>query len=659
MSYVEACHYLGKEPIYSNSQYRSKPELQHATWKPEPPKPAPPEIWQEKAGYFVETAQKVLWSNAGIHYLSWLKGRGLNPETIKKNRLGFNPQMFYRNRSSWGLENKVQPNGKPSWIWLPVGLVIPTFEDNKVVSIRIRQHDPSDSGSRYALVSGSLNSPKISGEAECIVVVESDLDAMLVLQEAGDLVSVLSLGSVIGRPDSEITRNLQNARLILISLDKDQAGAKVSWEWWTKYFKNAKRWPSVRGKDPCEAFQNGLDIRSWIIAGLPYRQLQGVQRTLPSSSTKACSVISGGEYKLVTDMDSLKEVICSLASSDSLAIDIKTTGPYPHSDTIRLIQIAAENGPAVIIDFLEMGAASIELIKLLLTSSSEKVFHNAKPSLKFLKKIGADINGPIFDTMLAAQILSCGDTSEPSLRGLSIKYLKEFLPNEKFDEWGKDLGQRHFSTAARDAKIIWRLKPVLAAHLNELELVNVAQLEFGCLPAVVEMELSGMLIDLDSLGPLAERLDTGKQRLEAVLIDQIGDINLNSAPQLLSALLSKGIQVPDTKSASLLPFVADYPFLADLIQYRKTCHAIQNFTEKLPNHVNPQTGRIHPNFKQLGAATGRFSCTDPNLQGIPRSKEFRRCIKAEPGNKLVMADYSQIELRVVAEISGDQRMIQA
>jgi DNA polymerase I-like protein with 3'-5' exonuclease and polymerase domains len=72
-----------------------------------------------------------------------------------------------------------------------------------------------------------------------------------------------------------------------------------------------------------------------------------------------------------------------------------------------------------------------------------------------------------------------------------------------------------------------------------------------------------------------------------------------------------------------------------------------------------KTGRIHPNFKQLGAATGRFSCTEPNLQGIPRSKEFRRCIKVKASHKLVMADYSQIELRVVAEISGDQRMIQA
>ena len=108
-----------------------------------------------------------------------------------------------------------------------------------------------------------------------------------------------------------------------------------------------------------------------------------------------------------------------------------------------------------------------------------------------------------------------------------------------------------------------------------------------------------------------------------------------------------------------MPLAADYPFIPNIIQYRKISHAIQNFTGKLPDHVNPHTGRIHANFNQLGAATGRFSCTDPNLQGIPRAKEFRRCFKAAAGHKLVIADYSQIELRIVAEISGDQRMIDA
>ena len=240
------------------------------------------------------------------------------------------------------------------------------------------------------------------------------------------------------------------------------------------------------------------------------------------------------------------------------------------------------------------------------------------------------------------------------------KYLGELVPSDKgLEDWRKDLGSQHFFTAARDARIILRLKSALTVHLQKMGMVDVAELEFACLPAVVEMELSGMLIDLGTLGPLAEKLETEKVRLEAILTSEFGEINLNSASQLLQALLSQGIQAPDTKNGTLAPFAADYPFVADIIEYRKISHAIQNFTGKLPNHVNSRTGRVHPTFKQLGAATGRFSCTDPNLQGIPRSKEFRRCIRAAAGHKLVIADYSQIELRVVAEISGDQRMIAA
>ena len=164
-----------------------------------------------------------------------------------------------------------------------------------------------------------------------------------------------------------------------------------------------------------------------------------------------------------------------------------------------------------------MGAACIEPVKLLLASNSEKVFHNAKSSLKFLKKMGVTVNGPIFDTMLAAQVLSCGDTIEPLLGGLSEKYLREFLPNDKFDTWGDDLGRQYLSTAARDARIVLKLKSVLAGHLQKLGLINVAELEFDCLPAVVEMELSGVVIDLDTLRPLAERLGAEKQRLKVVL----------------------------------------------------------------------------------------------------------------------------------------------
>jgi DNA polymerase I-like protein with 3'-5' exonuclease and polymerase domains len=108
-----------------------------------------------------------------------------------------------------------------------------------------------------------------------------------------------------------------------------------------------------------------------------------------------------------------------------------------------------------------------------------------------------------------------------------------------------------------------------------------------------------------------------------------------------------------------MDWAGKYPLINELIRYRKVAKAVQSFSSKLPGHIHPITGRIHPDYWQIGSATGRFSCSNPNLQQIPRDPRFRRCVVPEPGYKLVIADYSQIELRVVAEISDDQRMLQA
>jgi DNA polymerase I-like protein with 3'-5' exonuclease and polymerase domains len=108
-----------------------------------------------------------------------------------------------------------------------------------------------------------------------------------------------------------------------------------------------------------------------------------------------------------------------------------------------------------------------------------------------------------------------------------------------------------------------------------------------------------------------------------------------------------------------LAYSARYPLLHEFIRYRTLTYAVQHFSSKLPGHIHPLTKRIHPNYHQLGAATGRFSCTDPNLQGLPKKNGFRECAIPEPKFKLVIGDYSQIELRVAAEISGDPRMLRA
>jgi DNA polymerase I-like protein with 3'-5' exonuclease and polymerase domains len=124
-------------------------------------------------------------------------------------------------------------------------------------------------------------------------------------------------------------------------------------------------------------------------------------------------------------------------------------------------------------------------------------------------------------------------------------------------------------------------------------------------------------------------------------------------------LNAKGIDIPNTNRQTLASLSDQYPILKKVTDYRKVAKLVQGFILPLPQFINPKTGRIHSEYNQLGAATGRFSCHNPNLQQIPRDKRFRECIVASPGHKLIIADYSQIELRVAAEITGDERMVQA
>jgi DNA primase len=175
-------------------------------------------------------------------------------------------------RKAWGLPEETNPEtGKERRVWVPAGLVVPTIIDGEVCRIRIRREDPTD-GNRYVTVIGSSKKPMLWGHIRCVVVVESDLDGILISQEAGDIVSVIALGSASLRPDADTHAFLEAAETILVALDSDEAGSRQAWKWWPKHYgAQVKRWPVPTGKDPGEAYQSGLDIRAWIVAGLPER----------------------------------------------------------------------------------------------------------------------------------------------------------------------------------------------------------------------------------------------------------------------------------------------------------------------------------------------------------------------------------------------------
>jgi DNA polymerase-1 len=183
--------------------------------------------------------------------------------------------------------------------------------------------------------------------------------------------------------------------------------------------------------------------------------------------------------------------------------------------------------------------------------------------------------------------------------------------------------------------------------------MGIDQMHLTTLRQQLQTETAQAAMALTALLPPA--WETEATPLFAVAADPI---NLDSPTQLLQALQHLGVPVTSTTSGALVPLAASFPVVQAVLEYRRVRKAL-TFTEALPSHVHPATGRIHPTYWQLGAATGRFACSDPNVQQIPRTAAFRQCFIAPPGSLLVIADYSQIELRVMAELSGDPRMLAA
>lgn len=261
LSFKETCLFLGRHP----GPHKHSP-LAPPSWSPLIAK-APRELWQMKAKTFLTVAINTLWSKQGEPIRAWLKAaRGLNDATIKKSMLGYSPMDIDEPRSAWGLEPLFQ-DGTEHRQWIPKGLAIPLIQNNNVMRIRIRRDHPDDEPC-YAIISGSSDLPlNIGHDKGAIIIVGSELDAWLLSQEAGDLCAVVALGNAQVKPDSETYKRLQNASVILFSLDLDDTGTKSSWNFWRDNYQ-AKRWPIIKGKDANEARLNGLDLRAWVIAGL-------------------------------------------------------------------------------------------------------------------------------------------------------------------------------------------------------------------------------------------------------------------------------------------------------------------------------------------------------------------------------------------------------
>ena len=251
----------------------------------------PPEKWREKAAALVSWAEQYLWSPAGAEALAWLRNeRFLADETIKAARLGWVPKDVWRDRAAWGLDEQMNDRGRPKKVWIPAGLVIPLLQGSEVHRVRVRRTgELKENDSRYVVVSGGSSAPMLlETDKGAVTVLESELDAILLRQDAGDLTTPVALGSASNRPDAVITPILRGADEVLMALDADTRGAKESWAWWTSNFPKARRWPPVGGKDPGEMRAAGVDLRVWIRAAI-----ERVAQADQSGHAEAVAVLPG------------------------------------------------------------------------------------------------------------------------------------------------------------------------------------------------------------------------------------------------------------------------------------------------------------------------------------------------------------------------------
>ncbi len=392
-------------------------------------------------------------------------------------------------------------------------------------------------------------------------------------------------------------------------------------------------------------------------------------------------------YRVVKTEEELRKAVESLTAHQAIGLDTETTELDPYTGRLRLIQLATPDGVVIVdLDAFSNGDRSdlrnmpalAPLRNLLAASRPIKIAHNAKFDAKFIKHtLGTDLGG-LFDTLLASQLIGAGDIEER--HGLGIvaeRHLNEVVDKtERLSNWNFELSEAQLQYAARDAAILVPLRDKLRERLLSESLRDVAELEFNCIMVVADIELTGFYMHkdrwLEQLAIVEKRRAQLSDELQDVLAEessqgtlfggpQRDEINLDSHQQLTKALERLGITVPDsTRNWKLQPLAAEYPVIGTLLEYRTVQKALTSYGQNMIDLINPTTGRLHADFRQIGAPTGRFSCTNPNIQQVPHAVEYRRCFSGHPvGRKLIIADYSQIELRILAEFSGDQGFTKA
>lgn len=379
---------------------------------------------------------------------------------------------------------------------------------------------------------------------------------------------------------------------------------------------------------------------------------------------------------LIRDRNELLPHLETLKAQKIIAVDTETTGLSPHYAKVRLVQIACVGLPVFVIDCFSFLPAGADMLAEIIGSPSVKIFHNAKFDLQFLMPYG--LPGRIFDTMLAAQLLrSSGGPEKFSLQAVARHYINEEVDKgEQTSDWTGELTESQIRYSALDAEILLRLRELMVEKIYENQLQHVAEIEFRCAKAVAFMEYCGIYLDAEKWNTLTLEKEvqrdaalaklykyTGRPAIQTTLWEDEGEqeilgCNFDNNNYVTELLQRNNIPVKSTSRAELYPYMGE-PLVEAIMEYRKAAKSLSTFLYSFPKVINRKTGRLHAKYGQISAWSGRMSCYGPNVQQIPREDAFRECFTAPEGRKLLTADYSQIELRVAAQITKDTRTIDA
>ncbi len=404
----------------------------------------------------------------------------------------------------------------------------------------------------------------------------------------------------------------------------------------------------------------------------------------------------GGEddpdYTIITSWEAFEAWHRRLAEADGFAFDTETTSLNYMQAEIVGVSFAVRPGEAAYVPLAHdyPGAPSqlprdevlTRLKPLLEDAAKPKLGQHLKYDMNVLANHGITLRGVRYDTMLESYVLDSTATRH-DMDSLALKYLGRRTTHyeEVAGKGAKQIGFEQVPVeqagpyAAEDADITLRLHETLWPRLCEQPLLKrlFEEVEIPLVPVLSAMERNGVRVDIDQLRRQSEELTHRIAEIEVEAHRVAGEeFNLGSPKQIQHILFDKlGLPVkaktpkgqPSTAESVLQELALDFPLPRLILEYRGMSKLKSTYTDKLPELIDPRTGRIHTSYHQAVTATGRLSSSDPNLQNIPvrtaEGRRIRQAFVAEAGNRIVSADYSQIELRIMAHLSGDERLLEA